>query len=156
IVSFNAKWPLDLQTWPGLEAQAAALSDDIAYVNHDIDDGLRAGLFGVEELATAPLAGPHVQDVQKRHPNLETGRFIGAMVSGVMSDVIGDGLTETAGRIRAARPEAAANVRAHGRALVAFSPAMEQGVAALKSFLSARMYKHPRVLSVMTSAKAVI
>ncbi len=63
IASFNARWKLELATWPGLEAQIAALSDDIAYVNHDIDDGLRAGLFTPAGLAEAPLAGPHVRDV---------------------------------------------------------------------------------------------
>ena len=60
IASFDQRWPLDLHTWPGLEAQIAAIADDIAYVNHDIDDGLRAGLFTVDELAGAPLVGPYV------------------------------------------------------------------------------------------------
>jgi dGTPase len=156
IVSFNAKWPLELKTWPGLEAQAAALSDDIAYVNHDIDDGLRAGLFTVEDLSLAPLAGPHVGDVQSRHQQLELGRFIGEMVRGLMSELIVDVLTETSARIRAAGPQDVAKVRSHGRALVAFSPAMEKQVVALKSFLFDRMYKHPRVLRVMSQAKTVV
>ena len=64
-LGFDARWPLDLARWPGLEAQIAALADDIAYVNHDIDDGLRAGLFTIADLADAPLAGPHVHAVQR-------------------------------------------------------------------------------------------
>src|SRR6185312_8356362 len=70
IAGFDARWPLDLQNWPGLEAQAAALADDIAYINHDIDDGLRAGLFAIDDLADAPLAGPHARAVTARHGKL--------------------------------------------------------------------------------------
>src|SRR5882757_7956917 len=67
IAGFDARWNLALSRWPGLEAQLAALADDIAYVSHDIDDGLRAGLFTVQDLTQAPLAGVHVQGVLERH-----------------------------------------------------------------------------------------
>jgi dGTPase len=156
IKSFNARWPLDLETWPGLEAQVAALADDIAYVNHDIDDGLRAGLLTIDDLAGAPLAGPYVQDVKARYPDVEPSRFIGELVRGLMSHLIGDLLTETAARLRAANPENAAAARTHGRALVAFSSAGEKDVVALKAFLYAHMYRHPRVMEVMTKAKGVV
>src|SRR5882757_1428523 len=70
IAGFDARWPLDLSTFPGIEAQIAAFSDDIAYVNHDMDDGLRAGILTIEALAEAPLAGPHVQGVLARYGEL--------------------------------------------------------------------------------------
>jgi dGTPase len=94
--------------------------------------------------------------VQSRHPNLELGRFIGELTRGLMSRLIGDLLTETTSRLRAARPETTDAVRKHGRALVAFSAALEPEVLALKSFLFTRMYRHPKVMEPMTTAKTVI
>jgi dGTPase len=156
IASFDARWNLELSTWPGLEAQIAALSDDIAYVNHDIDDGLRAGLFPVEDLAAAPLAGPYVDAVLKHYGHLELGRLIGEIVRGLMSALVGDVLAETRARLDAAQPESVAAVRAQNRAMAAFSPDMAGQVAALKSFLFARMYRHPRVMGPMNAAKKVV
>jgi len=156
IAAFDARWPLDLSTWPSLEAQVAALADDIAYVNHDIDDGLRAGLFALDELSGAPLAGPYVGDVRARLGDLELGRFIGELVHGLMSALVGDVLSESTTRLRAAGPADADAVRKHGRALASFSAAMERDVAALKAFLSLRMYRHPRIADTMEKAKTVI
>ncbi len=76
IASFDKRWSLGLDSWPSLEAQVAALADDIAYVNHDIDDGLRAELFSVADLATAPLAGPHASAVVARYGDLELSRSL--------------------------------------------------------------------------------
>ena len=156
IASFDAKWPLELASWPGLEAQAAALADDIAYVNHDIDDGLRAGLFSVEDLTMAPLAGPYVDAVLARFGRIELGRLIGEIVRGLMSALVGDVLAETRARLAAAKPASAAAVRAQKRALAAFSPAMAREVHNLKQFLFARMYRHPRVMGSMNAAKKVV
>lgn len=156
IASFDSRWPLELSSWPGLEAQVAALSDDIAYVNHDIDDGLRAGLFPVEDLAAAPLAGPYVDAVLRRYGQLETGRLIGEIVRGLMSALVGDVLAETRARLAAAQPVSAADIRAQARAMAAFSPEMGAQVSALKSFLFARMYRHPRVMGSMNTAKRVV
>src|SRR4051812_32831097 len=88
IAGFDARWSLDLATWPGLEAQVAALADDIAYVNHDIDDGLRAGIFRVADLLEAPLAGAHVHAVTARYGELELSRFIGEMIRTLMSALV--------------------------------------------------------------------
>jgi dGTPase len=156
IATFDARWPLDLSTWPGLEAQIAALSDDIAYINHDIDDGLRAGLFSVDDLSGAPLVGPHVEAILSERGALELGRLIGEIVRRLMSDLVGDVLAETRRRLEGAAPKSAADVRNHGQALAAFSPAMLDAVVALKSFLFARMYRHPRVVASMTAAKGVV
>src|SRR3982074_944490 len=80
IASFDKRWPLELSSWPGLEAQLAALADDIAYVSHDIDDGLRAGLFTTHDLLGWPLVGDHVRGVLERHGELELSRFIGELI----------------------------------------------------------------------------
>ena len=156
IAAFDARWALDLGTWPGLEAQIAALSDDIAYVNHDIDDGLRAGLFTAGDLTEAPLAGEHVAAVLARYGALEPGRLIGEIVRRLMSALIGDVLSETRGRLLAASPDSAAAVRAQDHALAAFSGPMGAALGALKAFLFARMYRHPRVMTPMTAAKKVV
>jgi dGTPase len=156
IAGFDARWPLDLSGWPGLEAQIAALADDIAYVNHDLDDGLRAGLFSIADLRDAPLAGPHVRQVSARYGDLELSRFIGEMIRTLMSALLDDLRAETAARLAAAKPESAAAVRAHPQALVALSPPMLDALGELKKFLFTHMYKHPRVIASMTRAKAVI
>ncbi|MBV9992258.1 MAG: deoxyguanosinetriphosphate triphosphohydrolase [Alphaproteobacteria bacterium] len=157
IASFDRRWPLELSTWPSLEAQIAALSDDIAYVNHDIDDGLRAGLFAVEDLREAPLAGEASRRVVERHGGtLELGRFIGEMVRVLMGRLVNDLLAETQRRLAAAGPVDAGAVRGQGHALALFSPDMDAALKALKTFLFAHMYRHPRVMTVMDRAKDVV
>ena len=156
IARFDAHWPLDLSTWPGLEAQIAAMADDIAYLNHDIDDGLRAKLFGVEDLFEAPLAGPRAREIVKQYGELETGRFIGELVRTLIGMLVEDMLDETSRRIAAFRPASVGQVRAAGRALVGFTSGMESRAAALKQFLFARMYRHERVMATMNRAKRLI
>jgi dGTPase len=156
IASFDARWPLELATWPGLEAQIAALADDIAYINHDIDDGLRAGIFRIADMTQAPLAGAHVRAVTARYGELELGRLIGEMIRTLMSALVDDVRAETGRRLAATDPQSAAQVRAAGGPLVAFSQPMTEEVAALKDFLYARMYRHARVIGSMQRAKAVI
>ncbi len=156
IKSFDAQWNLELSSWPSLEAQLAALADDIAYVNHDIDDGLRAELFGVEDLMRAPLAGAHVKRALARFGRIELGRFIGELVRTLMSELVDDLLAETRRRLAAAMPQSAADVRAQTQALAAFTPAMAEQVAAIKRFLFAHMYRHPRVTVPVGRAKVVV
>ena len=156
IVSFNVRWDLELGSWPGLEAQIAALSDDIAYVNHDIDDGLRAGLFAPADLVAAPLAGPHIAEVLAQYGDIELGRIVGEIVRRLMSVLIGDLLRETRARLAAAAPGSAGAVRGAGRALAGFSEGMSADIAALKAFLFSHMYRHPRVTQSMERAKGVV
>jgi dGTPase len=156
ISGFDARWPLDLAQWPGIEAQIAALADDIAYVNHDLDDGLRAGLFAVADLTDAPLAGPHARAVTVRFGELELSRFIGEMIRTLMSALLDDLRAETGARLAAVRPACAVAVRAAPTALVALSPAMLEQLRALKAFLSTNMYQHPRIIASMAKAQAVV
>jgi len=156
IAGFDASWPLDVASWPGLEAQLAALADDIAYLTHDIDDGLRAGLFAIDDLAEAPLAGEPVKAIQKQHGALELSRFIGELVRTLIGALVGDLLAETGRNLAAMNPDSAAEVRRAGRAAAAFSPGMAAQVEALKQFLFARMYRHPHVMGSMNKAKLVV
>ena len=154
ITSFNQRWPLDLTGWPGLEAQLAALADDIAYVNHDIDDGLRAGLFTTHDLLDWPLVGRHVRAVLDRRGELELSRFIGELIRTLMSELMDDVASTT--RANLTGIGSASEVRQAGRAMAAFSPAMLEQLKALKSFQMARMYRHPRVMASMSRAKDVV
>ncbi|HEX4080187.1 MAG TPA: deoxyguanosinetriphosphate triphosphohydrolase [Rhizomicrobium sp.] len=156
VATFDARWALDLSSWPGVEAQLSALADDIAYVNHDLDDALRAGLFSVDDLASAPLAGPVARRVLDRYGRLELGRFIGEVVHHLIGNLIDDMITETCGRLAAASPDSPAAVRALGKPVVAFSPPMAGDLSQLKDFLFARMYRHPRVVSSMSAAKNIV
>jgi dGTPase len=156
ISSFDAKWSLELTSWPGLEAQIAAMADDIAYINHDIDDGLRAELFTVKDLRDAPLVGAQVADILARFGDLELSRLVGEIVRRLMSALIVDLLAETRARLAQASPASAREIRAQNRAMAAFSDGMAPKVKALKNFMFARMYRHPHVMGSMSRAQAVI
>ena len=156
IVSFNAKWPLDLRTWAGPEAQVAAMADDIAYLNHDIDDGLRAELFSIADLRQAPLVGSQVAEILERYGDLELGRLIGEIVRRLMSVLVDDLVAETRKWLAEAQPASAAEVRKQKRAMAALSPRMAGEARALKEFLFTRMYRHPRVMGSMEKAKIVV
>ena len=154
IASFDKRWPLELSSWPGLEAQLAALADDIAYVSHDIDDGLRAGLFTMADLIHAPLAGGHVQGVLERYGELELSRFIGELIRTLMSELLEDVLLTTRTNLQGLA--SAAQVRHAGAATAHFSPALLERLKALKAFQMQNVYRHPRVTAAMTRAQAVV
>lgn len=156
IASFDKRWPLDLESWPGLEAQLAALADDIAYVSHDIDDGLRAGLFTIPDLLEWPVVGAHVKGVLDRHGELELSRFIGELIRTLMSELMEDVLVQTRANLTAAAPASVAALRRAGAAMAAFSPPLLERLKALKRFQMERMYRHPRVATSMERAKAVV
>ena len=156
IASFNTRWSLDLASWPGLEAQLAALADDIAYVSHDIDDGLRAGLFTIQDLRDWPVVGMHVNGVLERHGELELSRFIGELIRTLMSELMEDVLIQTRANLQAANPSSVAALRAAGAAMAAFSPPLLERLKALKGFQMERMYRHPHVVNSMNRAQAVV
>lgn len=147
---------LELSTFAGPEAQVAALSDDIAYNNHDIDDGLRAGLFTIDDLTALPHVGDIFRGVIDKYPGVETARIIHEAIRRLIGSMIGDVIAETRRRIEAERPETAADVRALGRPLVAFSREMNDHNAVLKEFLFTRMYRHYRVNRSMSKAKRIV
>jgi dGTPase len=156
IAAFDRQWTLELFAWPGLEAQIAALADDIAYVNHDLDDGLRAKLFSIDDLVASPLAGAHAGVVVASYGELELGRLIGEIVRRLMSALVIDLLSETRRRIGVVNVNSAAVVRSQTGPLAAFSAGMAADVTALKAFLLERMYHHPRVMDSMGKARRVV
>ncbi|HYB55513.1 MAG TPA: deoxyguanosinetriphosphate triphosphohydrolase, partial [Alphaproteobacteria bacterium] len=156
ISEYNAQHDLELASWPSAEAQVAALSDDIAYNNHDIDDGLRAGLFNIEDLSAIPLVGPTFKAVERHYPGLERSRLIHESIRRLIDHMVNDLLAETRRRLDEAKPQSAADVRAWGRAVVAFSAEMRENDRALRGFLFERMYRHFRVNRMTSKARRVV
>ena len=156
IAEYDRHHPLALDCYPGVEAQLAALADDIAYNNHDIDDGLRAGLFTVADLDPVPLVGPIFHAVRARYSTIDEPRLIHEAIRRVIDSMVGDLVSETRARLADCGVRSAADVRALGRPVVAFSEAMRRNDRALKQFLFERMYRHYRVNRMSSKAKRVI
>ncbi len=156
IVAFDRVYPLDLATYASAEAQVAALSDDIAYNAHDLDDGLRAGLFGEDDLAETPLFGPIFAGIRKQHPGIDAQRRQGEAVREAIGRMVEDLLSETRTRLRAWRPRDADAVRGLGKPLVGFSDAMRADIEGVRKFLFARMYRHAKVVERTDAAKAIV
>jgi dGTPase len=156
LVEYAETQDLELASYAGPEAQVAALADDIAYNNHDIDDGLRAGLFSIDDLLALPLVGDVFRGVMDRYPGLETTRIIHEAVRELIGRMIADVMGETRVRLAEAKPQTAEDIRAMDRPLVAFTPEMNEHNAALKAFLFERMYRHYRVNRSMSKAQRIV
>jgi dGTPase len=147
---------LDLWGFASAEAQVAALADDIAYDAHDIDDGLRAELFALDDLGEVPPAAGLIEEIRRMHPKLDIGRTVHELVRRVITRLIEDVIAETGARLSALAPRSVADVRGAGAAVGAFSAAIAEADRAIKGFLYPRMYRHPRVLRIMTDAEGVV
>ena len=152
----NSEWDLELAGFPSLEAQVAAIADDIAYDNHDIDDGLRAGLFILEELCEVPLVARGWAAVRTRYPDLPEERLTAELVRDQIGLMVNDVLEETQRRARDAGVTSAVEVRAAGAALAVFSMALAAEERALKRFLYARMYNAAPVAAVREEAQRIV
>ena len=156
ILDYDAQHALELDTWPGAEAQVAALSDDIAYNSHDLDDGFRAGLFGFDDIREVPLVGEALAEVESRYPDLEDGRKIHETVRRIIDRLVHDVLTETQRRLADAAPQTAEEVRGLDHPIAAFSDEMAGHDRELKSFLHDRMYRHYLVNRMTSKARRVV
>ncbi len=156
IRAYSEQQDLELWSYASAEAQVAALSDDIAYDAHDIDDGLRADLFALDEMKGLPLIGDILREIDAAAPGLDKVRRGHEVVRRLITQMIVDVIGETERRIADVSPRSANDIRAAARPLVAFSPAMEKADQAIKAFLFGRMYRHDRVQRVMAEAEGVL
>ncbi|MEZ5840163.1 MAG: deoxyguanosinetriphosphate triphosphohydrolase [Hyphomicrobiales bacterium] len=156
IRAYSSLQDLMLWSWPSAEAQVAAISDDIAYDSHDIDDGIRAGLFSLDDLVGIGRVGKAIADVRGRYPGLERSRETGEVLRRLITAMIEDVIAETERRVATLRPQSVDDVRLLDGALVAFSPEMAPHDRQVKEFLFKRMYRGQSVMRVMAEAERVI
>ncbi|MDT9598051.1 deoxyguanosinetriphosphate triphosphohydrolase [Sphingosinicella rhizophila] len=152
----DAEFPLELASWPSLEAQVAAIADDIAYDNHDIDDGLRAGLFSLESLLSVPLVARTWAAVRARYPDGDEARLLPELIRDQIGLMVTDVLDETRQRVAEAGVGTIDEVRGAGKPLSGFSMAMALEERVLKSFLYANMYRSAPIMAVQSQAQKVI
>jgi dGTPase len=156
ILEYNARQDLELATYASGEAQAAAVADDIAYNAHDIDDGLRAGLFDIEALREVEFVDELLQEVDRRHPGLDLSRRIHELVRRVITRFVEDVVSEGERRLAALAPASAEAIRHASSTTIGFSPKMQAADAAIKGFLYPHMYRHPHVMAVREQADSIV
>lgn len=157
IQEYVATHDLELESWPGPEAQVAAHADDIAYNNHDIDDGLRAGLFTLAEIREeVPMVARVLGEVERDYPNLDEFRLSAETVRRLIGVWVDDLVWESSNRIAEANPKSVEDVRAAGKPLVGFSDQMNEHQAVLRRFLMQRMYRHWKVNRSRSHAKRLL
>ena len=156
ILDFDALYPLDLGSHASLEAQCAAIADDIAYNTHDIDDGLRAGLLTLAMLETVDLPGDILKGVRARYPGLDDVRAAHELMRRQITIMVEDVIATARAGLDRLRPENADAVRNAGETIVAFSPGMAAKEKALKGFLYANLYRHGEVMRVRADADRIV
>lgn len=156
LLAYCALHDLELASHAGLEAQVAAIADDIAYNTHDIDDGLRSGLLSIEMLGDVPMVADAITEVDQLHPRLDDARRGHEVTRRIMTAMVEDVITASCQRLEELRIRTADDVRAAGQTLVAFSAAMAPRERALKRFMFERLYRHPAVMRVRHEAEGVV
>ena len=154
LAELDEAFPLMLGTWPSLEAQVAAVADDIAYDNHDIDDGLRAGFLELDDLLTLDFLADQWRAVEKRFPDAPRERLLREMVRDQIGLMVNDVLEHTAAQVQGLR--SVADVREAGRQLAGFSPGMAAQERRLKAFMYERLYYHPEQVAAAERARDVV
>ncbi|MDE2007443.1 MAG: deoxyguanosinetriphosphate triphosphohydrolase, partial [Rhodospirillales bacterium] len=153
IAEYDSRHKLDLATNPSAEAQVAALADDIAYHSHDLDDGLRAGLFGFAEIAHLPVVGEALEDARHASLDVPPPRLRHETIRRVIDALVSDVIAESRRRLDKLAPRDADAVRRAKRRMIGFGEAMESANRAIKEFLHARMYRHWRVNRMTSKAR---
>jgi len=156
ISEINSKFDLKLETWASIEAQIGNLSDDIAYNNHDIDDGLRAGFFKIQDLFDLPLVGPIAKEVHKKYPKLDRTRRANETTRRLLGVMVQDVLDETNRRLAELNPQSPDDIRHAPQAMVAFSDEIHQNVLIIKKFLFKNLYYHPKVMRIRRKMSRVV
>lgn len=156
LAAADAQFPLELDRWPSLEAQVAALADDIAYDNHDIDDGLRAGLLSLDQLMQVPMIAEGWRSVEAKFPGVQARRLVGELIRAQIGEMVNDLIATTRAQLGQNGIETAEDVRAAGRCLVTFSEEMREAERGLKRFMYANLYHHPNQLAAAEAAHGVV
>ncbi len=147
---------LRLDSYASLEAQAAAIADDIAYNAHDIDDAFRARLLVLEDLRGVPMAGPIVTEVLELYPGIDSKRQAHEVQRRLITRAIEDVIAESEAAIAAAKVRSAEDVRSAGTTLIRFSPAMAEAERGLKTFLFDKVYRHEAVMAPVRRSEQVV
>lgn len=156
LAEYNANHDLELSSHAGLEAQVAALADDIAYNNHDLDDGLRAGLFTLDDLSALPIVGACLAEVDARYPGLERPRRQYETLRRVFGAMVEDVLRASQAELAQCNPQSVEEVRAMGRTAIVFSPQMLEQIAVIRAFLFEHMYRAPSVVEMREKTANVV
>jgi dGTPase len=156
IIEYAEVHDLKLSSFASAEAQVAAVSDDIAYNAHDLDDGLRAKLFNIIDLGDIPLVGQALGEVLAAYPNLDSNRVIHETVRRLISAMVADVLGEGQKNIAKSHVKTSDAVRELGKPLIQFSDQMRENNRVLQGFLTQKMYRHERVMDIMERAQRVI
>ena len=154
LAELDEAFPLELGQWPSLEAQVAAIADDIAYDNHDIDDGLRAGFLSIDDLMDLPFLADQWRSVENRFPDAPRDRQLRELVRDQIGRMVNDVIEHTRKNVKDIG--SVAEVRDAGRQLVGFSPAMAQDERMLKSFMYKKLYYHPEQIAAAKRARDVV
>jgi dGTPase len=156
LAAVDREWPLDLDRWPSLEAQVAAIADDIAYDNHDIDDGLRAGLLDFDEIVAVPFVARVWSDVQKRWSGTSKERLHGELIRTMIGVMVNDVIARTHKRIRTLGINTVEDARRAGEPVACFSDQLQGEERELKRLMYAKLYHHPSQLAAAEMARGVI
>jgi dGTPase len=154
LTELDLRYPLELSSWPSLEAQVAAISDDIAYDNHDIDDGLRAGFLDLDELLAQEIVSDQWREVERRFPHAPRDRKLRELIRCQIGLMVNDVLAETRRRIEGM--ESTADIRSAGQISSCFSTGLEGMERSFKRFMYDKLYNHPEQLTTAERAKTVI
>ena len=156
VAALNDEIGLELGHYPSAEAQLANLADDIAYLSHDFDDALRAGLFGIDSLVNLPQVGPILKGIAGRHGDLPVQRLTHEMVRRLISVFVEDLLNQTATNLEGLDASSVEDIRCAGRPVAAFSPQMAKDLETIRSFLFTNMWRHYKVNRMTSKAKRVV
>ena len=156
ILTYDKLHRLNLSTYASAEAQIAALADDIAYNTHDLDDGLRAGLFDIAALDGVPFLKELLAEIANLHPGLERPRVIHELGRRLITRFVEDAVRESARRLDLAQPASSAGVRGAGQPMIGFSASMAAADRDIKNFLFPHMYREARVMRIRAEADGVV
>ncbi|MCY4137350.1 MAG: deoxyguanosinetriphosphate triphosphohydrolase [Rhodobacteraceae bacterium] len=156
LAEYNAEHDLELHTLASAEAQVAALADDIAYNTHDLDDGLRAGLFRESDVLDLPIAGACFREADRRYPRIDDDRRRHTALRQVFDCLVRSVITESRGRLRALSPGNPGEIRHADRPVIAFPDSIRRDLGQIREFLFQHMYRHPKVQKVRDRASSIL